>query len=58
MHPFIAPELIKIHEADLRAEADRHRLAARFRTQRRLPRLPALGSRRRTAHRRAQTGAC
>ena len=58
MHPFIAPELIRIHGADLRAEADRHRLAARFRTQRRLPRLPALGNRRRTAHRRAQAGAC
>ncbi len=58
MHPFIAHELIKIHEAELRAEADQHRLAAGFRTQRQPPRLPALGSGRRTAHRRAQTGAC
>ncbi|HEX8345365.1 MAG TPA: hypothetical protein VF657_11630 [Actinoplanes sp.] len=58
MHPFIAHELFKIRDADLRAEADRHRLAAKIRSPRRLPLLPALGGRRRTACGCAQPGAC
>jgi hypothetical protein len=58
VHPFIAHELFKIHEADLRAEADRYRLAAKVCAPRWLPRLTAPVGRRRTGPGRAQTDAC
>ncbi len=58
MHPFVPHQLFKIHEADLRAEADRHRLAAKVRAPRRLPRPRPLGGGRRTAPGCAQTGTC
>jgi hypothetical protein len=58
VHPLIAHELFKIHAADLRAEADRHRLAAKVGPPRRLLRLPALGGRRHTARGCAYPGAC